>query len=95
MDNTGINRITGHVNPQIQQFQIIATADTTVNFYGFMALDGDAVVSTLTNADLAGSSALSYLGDDATAYQGVYHPGSFKNIQLTSGKVILYLSEQT
>jgi len=87
-----LNRITGHANVgQMSQFKQIATALTTVNFYGFMPVGDDAVIATLT--DVMGNSRTGDL-DSTTVYQNVYYPGNFASIQLTSGKAILYLSEQ-
>lgn len=87
-----LQRITGHANAQMQQFKQIATAAVSnLYFYGFRPVNGDAVVSTLTNID--GTSALGY-SDSTTFYQNVYYPGNFKAITLTSGKAILYLNEQ-
>lgn len=86
-----LQRITGHANSQMQQFKQIATAATTINFYGFKPISGDAVVATLTNMD--NTSALLY-SDSTTFYQNVYYPGNFKAITLTSGKALLYLNEQ-
>ena len=87
-----LKRITGHANSQMQQFQQIATAAVSnVYFFGFRPVNGDAVVSVLTNID--GTNALGY-SDSTTFYQNVYYPGSFKAITLTSGKAILYLGEQ-
>jgi len=86
-----LQRITGHANQAMQQFKGIATAATTINFYGFMPVNGNAVVSVLTNVD--GTSAVGY-NDSTTFYQGVYYPGNFSAITLTSGKALLYLNEQ-
>jgi len=86
-----LQRITGHANSQMQQFKQIATAATTINFYGFRPVGSDAVIATLTSMD--NSNALLY-SDSTTFYQNVYYPGNFKAITLTSGKAILYLNEQ-
>lgn len=75
----------------MQQFKQIATAATSISFYGFRPVGSDAVVATLTNMD--NSNALLY-SDSTTFYQNVYYPGNFKAITLTSGKAILYLNEQ-
>lgn len=87
-----INKITGHANPgSMQQFQQIATALVTKNFYGFMPVNGDVTITTLT--DIKGGDRT---GDfnSTTAYQNVYYPGSFASIQLSSGVAIIYLDEQ-
>lgn len=92
MKDLALNRITGHANAgSMSQFKQIATALTTANFYGFMPVNGDAVLTTLTSVD--GVSRLTDI-DSTTVYQNVYYPGNFASIQLSSGKVILYLSEQ-
>ena len=88
------NRITGHSNPALKQFEQIATADTTINFYGFEAVGADAVVSTLEY--LTGGDALAdcFKTTVKTAYQGVYYSGAFGRIKLSSGEAVLRLSEQ-
>ena len=92
MENIGLNRISGHANSGPQQFRQVATTGTqSVHFWAFTAVNGDAVIATLTNDD--GTNALSYLGN-ATAYQNTFYTGSFKVIKLTSGIVKLELSQQ-
>ena len=83
--------ISGHANPRGSQFLQIATADTTEIFYGFKAVDDNAVVAVLE--DIKGTDVLSSLGSTATAYHGEYYPGGFRRIKLTSGLAILYLGE--
>jgi len=89
-----LNKVTGHANPGgMQQFQQIATADTTVNFYGFIAVGDDAVVETLTNVD--GTDGLdNFKTTTKTAYMDKYYPGNFRAIKLSSGEALLYLNEQ-
>jgi hypothetical protein len=92
MDTTAFDRISGHDNPKNQQFkQIATTAKQTVFFWAFTAVNGDAVVSELHNAD--DTSALTYLGN-GIAYQNVLYTGNFESITLTSGIVKLELGEQ-
>jgi len=87
-------RITGHANPQMQQFLQIGTADTTVNFYAFEAVGGNAVISVLENMD--GTDAKDYFATAArTAYQNVLYTGNFRRICASSGTaIVLRLSEQ-
>lgn len=95
MKDLALNRMIGQGNVgKMQQFlQVVATGVTaTVDFWAFTAVDGNAVLSQLTNIN--GDSALGYLGAGATAYQGELYTGSFKAIKLTSGKVKVELSEQ-
>lgn len=94
MKDIGLARITGQANAGKQQFCQIATTDTvSLNFWGFTALSGDAVINTLTNDD--GTSALGYiLGGTKTAYQNTLYTGRFKTIKLTYGIVKLELNEQ-
>ena len=83
--------ISGHANPRGSQFLQIATADTTEIFYGFKAVDDNAVLAILE--DTRGNNLLTNMGSTLTAYQGEYYPGSFGRIKLTSGLAILYLGE--
>jgi hypothetical protein len=87
-------RLTGHGNPGMQQFQQIATSAsaTVMNFSSFKAVGGNAEIAEILNVD--GTSALSYFGASATAYQNILYPGNFKSITLTSGVGLLYLNEQ-
>jgi len=91
MAKDGINKVTGHANPGMQQFQQIATALATKNFYGFMPINDDATLSVLT--DVNGASRTGDF-DGTTVYQNVYYPGNFASIQLSAGKAIIYLNEQ-
>lgn len=91
MDNN-LRMISGHATAQMQKFEQIGTASSGKNFYGLIAVDGDAVINSITNAD--GTSGLSYFGTTATAYEGVFYPFSGKAIDLTSGKVVIYLGDQ-
>jgi hypothetical protein len=87
------NRITGHSNPQMQQFVQIATADTTTNFYAFEAVGGNAIIEVLKNID--GTEALDYFETTTkTAYQGVLYTGAFGRIKASSGELVLRKSEQ-
>ena len=87
-----LNKVTGHANSGgMQQFKQVATADTTINFYGFMPVGADATLTEILNAD--GTSALTYF-DSTTVYQNVFYPGNFKNINLATGKALLFLNEQ-
>ena len=92
MKDIHLKRITGHANQKMQQFQQIATAAVTYNFYGMMAVNGDAVIATIT--DVNGDSRLTDFGDVVTAYEGVYYPGNFASVTLTSGEAVIYLNEQ-
>lgn len=87
-------RITGHGNPGMQQFQQVATAAsaTVMNFSSFKAVGGNAVIAEILNVD--GSSALTYFGAGAIAYNGILYPGNFSSITLTSGAGLIYLNEQ-
>ena len=92
--NKALDRITGQANPGMQQFlQIVATGVTaTVDFWAVSAINGDAVLSQLTNQD--GTDALGYLGAGFTMYQNEFYTGRFKAIKLTSGMVKIELNEQ-
>jgi hypothetical protein len=95
MKNTELARITGQGNPgSKQQFlQVATTAAQSVYFWAFTAINGDAVIASLTNDD--GTSALGYFsGGTKTAYQNTLYTGRFKAITLTSGIVKLELGEQ-
>ena len=88
-----LNRITGHANAGgQQQFLQIATAAVAMNFYGLMAVNGDAVITAIT--DILGNDRLTDFGDVVTAYEGVYYPGSFASVTLASGEAVIYLDEQ-
>lgn len=95
MESISLRRITGHANATSkQQFLQVATTDAqSVRFWAFQAVGANAVISLLTNDGSTPSSALTYLGN-ATAYQNVLYTGQFAAIKLTSGVVVLYLSEQ-
>ena len=95
MESIGLRRITGQGNATSQQqFQQVATTDVqAVRFWAFMPVGGNAVIAVLTNS--AGTSALGYwTSATKTAYQNVLYTGQFAAIKLTSGAVLLYLSEQ-
>jgi hypothetical protein len=93
-ENIGLARISGQANAGIEQFrQVATTAAQSVHFWAFTALNGDAVLSVLTNED--GSNALGQIvGGTKTAYQNTLYTGRFKAITLTSGVVKLELSQQ-
>jgi hypothetical protein len=95
MNDIGLKRITGQANSTSkQQFQqVVATTIVGLRFWAFQAVNGDAVITSLTNDDTTSTSALGYLAN-ATAYESVLYCGQFKSIKLTSGSVVLYLSEQ-
>jgi hypothetical protein len=95
MRELGLARMTGQGNSTSkQQFKQVATTDVqAVRFWAFMAVGANAVVSVLTNDD--STSALGYwTSATKTAYQNVLYTGQFAAIKLTSGTVVLYLSEQ-
>jgi hypothetical protein len=89
----GLSRITGHANAGDEQFrQIATTAQQSVHFWAFTALNGDAVISELTYED--GKSGLGcFVGGTKTAYQNELYTGSFKSITITSGIVKLELGQ--
>jgi hypothetical protein len=95
MGDKALDMITGQANSGVQQFlQVVATGTVaTVDFWSFATVnDEDAVLSQLTNID--NTDALGYLGAGFTAYKNTLYTGRFKAIKLTSGAVILHLSEQ-
>ena len=97
MESISLRRITGHANATSkQQFLQVATTDAqSVRFWAFQPVGGNAVVSLLTNDGSTPSSALgNWTSATKTAYQNVLYTGQFAAIKLTSGVVILYLSEQ-
>jgi hypothetical protein len=88
------SRLSGHANAGNEQFrQVATTAAQSVHFVAFRALNGDAVIASLTNED--GSSGLGmFVGGTKTAYQGELYTGRWRAITLTSGIVKLELGEQ-
>lgn len=95
-----LRKVTGFNNRgHAQQWRQIGTtpATVTVNFYGLIPLNGNAVLSVLTaKAFAAGDStdALTWV-DNATKtfYQNTYYSGPFRAIRVSSGIVIIYLDE--
>ena len=76
----------------MQQYkQITTTTATSVNFYAFVPVGADATLTSLTNID--GTSAAAY-NEDGTYYEGILYTGQFSGIQVLTGEVLLYLSEQ-
>jgi len=87
-------RISGHANSGMQQFQqIVDTVAVTAKFFGCMAVNADAVLTSITNTD--GTSGLGYLGAGATARRDVYYPGRFSAIRRASGgDIVIFFDEQ-
>lgn len=87
-------RISGHANSHTQQFQqIVDTVEVVADFFGFQAVNADAVLTSLTNTD--GTSGLVYLGAGATARRDVYYPGRFSAIRRASGgDIVIFFDEQ-
>jgi len=84
-------KISGFANNGMQQFEQVIDGSSTKKHYCFTAIDGDAVITKLTNID--NSDALPYLGEGGIAYQGVNYFGRFKEIEVT-GKVVIQLDQQ-
>jgi len=91
-----LRKMTGRDNRQgNQQWRQLGTTAATVvaNFWMAIPVNGDAVLSVLTSQGPGGASdALAYI-DSATKtfYQDVEYTGSFTQIRVTSGEVIIYL----
>ena len=83
------NRTTG------QQWAQITSADgalTGLSFWMVKAIDGDAVLSKLTARE-APTDALTWITDATkTFYKDVEYTGSFTEITVTSGTVIIFLT---
>lgn len=97
MESISLRRMTGMANATSkEQWRQVATTDVqAVRFWAFKALNGNAVVSLLTNDGTTPSNALgNWIGGTKTAYQDNLYTGQFAAIKLTSGVVILYLTEQ-
>jgi len=90
-----LRKMTGRDNRQgNQQWRQIGTTAATVvaNFWMVTPVNGDAVLSVLTTQGPNGAQdALAYI-DSATKtfYQDVEYAGSFTQIRVTSGEVIIY-----
>jgi hypothetical protein len=90
--NVHLSRITGHASKALQCYQQVSTVTAqTVNFYAFKPVGGDVTLTSLT--DINGGDATAY-DDDGTYYENVRYAGSFSGIQVLTGTVLLYLSEQ-
>jgi hypothetical protein len=95
-----LRKVTGFNNRgHGQQWRQLGTTAATVtdNFYAVIPVNGDAVLSVLTARTTAAgdsASALTWV-DNATKtfYLNQYYPGPFTAIRVTSGVVIIYLSE--
>ena len=91
----GFSRITGFDNKTTgQQWRQLGTTPATVtqDFYCLKPINGDAVLSLLTNRTVP-TNALTWI-DSATKtfYEGVYYPGEFTAIRVSSGEVIIYFT---
>lgn len=101
MNYNVLRKIIGHGNRDAaQQWRQIGTTSATLtglNFWGFIPLDGDAVLSVLT-AKHASSTAVNALTwvDNATKtfYQNTLYTGPFTAIRVTSGIVIMYYNDK-
>ena len=95
-----LRKITGFNNrTKAQQWRQLGTtaATVTTNIYAVIPVNGNAVLSVLTaRAGAAGDStdALTWI-DSATKtfYQNVYYPGPYTQIRVSSGVVLIRLSE--
>ena len=90
-----LRKMTGRDNRQgNQQWRQLGTTSATVvaDFWMLIPVNDNAVLSVLTTQGPDGAEdALSYI-DSATKtfYQGVEYTGSFTQIKVTSGEVIIY-----
>ncbi len=92
MENVHGKRLTGHASRAMQQYkQVSTTTAQDVYFYAFVPVGGNVTVTSLTNID--GTSATTY-NESGTYYEGLLYTGQFSGIELLTGEVLLYLSEQ-
>jgi hypothetical protein len=87
-----LRKMTGRDNLQsAQQWRQLGTtaATVTANFWMFTPVNGNAVLSVLT--DRGATDALAYI-DSATKtfYEGIQYTGSFSHVRVTSGEIIIY-----
>ncbi len=91
-----LGKITGHANrTSVKKCRQInsATGELTVNFYGFMPVDGDATMTTLearVSTDISGTA----YNQTGNYFQNVYYPCEGSKIEVNAGEVLIYLDDQ-
>jgi hypothetical protein len=91
-----LRKMTGRDNrQQNKQWRQLGTtsATVTVDFWLVSPVNGDAVLSVLNSKGPSGivDELTSIDSATKTFYQDVEYPGSFTQIRVTSGEVIIYL----